>query len=222
MGTPKAWLPFDGEFMIARVVRVMREAVDPVVVVAAPGQDLPPLLAGTVTVRDEEEGQGPLAGLAAGLAALEGTADAVYLSSCDVPFLRAAVVRRMLAALEDPTPAVPLSSLPGPREAPLTGPGRELRGTAGAGFAHAPSDTLACVPRVNDRLHPLAAVYRVRVLPTVRAMLGARQLRMTDLFERVPTRVIGPDELIGADPELVSLRNINTPEEYEAARKSLS
>ncbi|QJW94994.1 molybdenum cofactor guanylyltransferase [Frigoriglobus tundricola] len=205
MGAPKAWLPFDGEFMLARVVRVVREAVGPVVVVAAPGQDLPPLPAGTVTVRDEEEGQGPLAGLAAGLAALEGTTDAAYLSSCDAPFLRAAFVRRVVG------------SLSGGREAPVS---------LSAQGAHAPRSVepvaFASVPRVNDRLHPLAAVYRVGVLPTVRAMLAARRLRMTDLFDRVPTRVIGPDELSDADPELVSLLNVNTPEEYEAARKSLS
>src|SRR5205823_8514493 len=40
--------------------------------------------------------RGPLQGLAAGLTALEGRADAAYLSSCDVPFLRPAFVQRMI------------------------------------------------------------------------------------------------------------------------------
>ena len=183
MGAPKAWLPFGGELMLPRVVRVLREAVGPVVVVAAPGQDVPPLPAGVVIVRDDVEGRGPLGGLAAGLAALEGAADAVYLSSCDVPLLTPAFVRRVVSLI------------------------------GGAS---------ACVPRAGDRLHPLAAAYRVEVLPVVREMLAANRLRLMDLFDLVPTRVIGAEELADIDPELRSLRNVNTPAEYEAALKSLS
>ena len=87
MGRPKAWLPFGDEVMLQRVVRIVRAVVEPVVVVAAPGQDVPELPPEVEIVRDEIEGKGPLGGLAAGLAALEGQADAAYLSSCDVPFL---------------------------------------------------------------------------------------------------------------------------------------
>src|SRR5437764_9686309 len=87
MGRPKAWLPFAGELMLPRVVRLLGEAVAPIIVVAAPGQDLPPLPSKVKIVRDEEKGRGPLQGLSAGLAALEGEADAAFASSCDVPFL---------------------------------------------------------------------------------------------------------------------------------------
>src|SRR5437763_2458941 len=107
MGVPKAWLPFGGELMLQRVVRVLREAVGPVVVVAAPGQDVPPLPSDVEIVRDEVEGRGPLAGLAAGLAALEGKADAAYLSACDVPFLTPAFVRRVVGLLGPAAVAVP-------------------------------------------------------------------------------------------------------------------
>src|ERR1700730_16931801 len=88
MGKPKAWLPFAGETMLGRVVRLLGEAVSPTVVVAAPDQEVPPLPQEIKVVRDEEKGRGPLQGLAAGLAALDGQVDAVFLSSCDVPFLR--------------------------------------------------------------------------------------------------------------------------------------
>src|SRR5205085_4657886 len=84
MGRPKAWLPFGGELMLPRVVRLLGDAVSPLVVVAAPGQDVPPLPDGVAVTRDAEEGRGPLQGLLAGLRALEGRADAAYLSSCDV------------------------------------------------------------------------------------------------------------------------------------------
>src|SRR5689334_3654987 len=107
MGRPKAWLPFGGELMLQRVARVLRGVVDPVVVVAAPGQDVPELPAGVAVVRDEVEGRGPLQGLAAGLAALAGKADAAYLSSCDVPFLTPGFVRRMVELLGGASIAVP-------------------------------------------------------------------------------------------------------------------
>jgi molybdopterin-guanine dinucleotide biosynthesis protein A len=107
MGRPKAWLPFGDELMLQRIVRILGEVVNPVVVVAAPGQDVPPLPAGVEIVRDEVEGRGPLQGLAAGLAALDGKADAAYLSSCDVPFLTAAFVRRMIELLEGHSISVP-------------------------------------------------------------------------------------------------------------------
>ena len=96
MGRPKAWLPFAGEIMLPRVVRLLRQVVSPIVVVAAPEQDIPPLPDEVRIIRDEEKGRGPLQGLAAGLTALAGTADAAYLTSCDVPFLQPAFVRRLI------------------------------------------------------------------------------------------------------------------------------
>ncbi|MBY0460252.1 MAG: NTP transferase domain-containing protein [Gemmataceae bacterium] len=179
MGRAKAWLPFGDEFLLQRVVRVVREAVNPVVVVAAVGQDVPALPPDVLLVRDEFEDRGPLAGLAAGLAALEGECEGAYLSACDAPFLTPAFVRRVVGCLE------------------------------GGSFA--------AVPSVGGFWHPLAAAYRVEVLSTVRQMLAGNQLRMTDLLALVPTCLIGPVEFAGVDPELRSLRNLNTPDEYEAA-----
>ncbi len=96
MGRPKAWLPFGEEFMLPRVVRLLSEAVTPIVVVAAVGQELPTLPGDVEVVLDEERTRGPLQGLAAGLAALAGRVDAAFASSCDVPFLRSAFVKRMI------------------------------------------------------------------------------------------------------------------------------
>lgn len=107
MGRPKAWLPFGDELMLPRIVRLLGEVVNPIVVVAAPGQDVPPLPTSIPIVRDEEKGRGPLQGLAAGLNALHGQADAAYVSSCDVPFLRPAFVRRLIDLLGDHAICVP-------------------------------------------------------------------------------------------------------------------
>ena len=51
----------------------------------------------------------------------------------------------------------------------------------------------------------------------VRRLLAEDRLRPTFLFEMVPTRMVEAAELAEVDPNLESLRNLNTPEEYEAA-----
>ena len=100
MGTSKALLPFGPETMLQRMVRMLGEIVTPIVVVAAADQELPPLPEGIVVTRDEREGRGPLEGLRAGLKALPEPIDAAYVTSCDVPLLVPAFVRRMLALAE--------------------------------------------------------------------------------------------------------------------------
>jgi molybdopterin-guanine dinucleotide biosynthesis protein A len=107
MGHSKAWLPFGAETLLQRVVRLLGEAVTPLVVVAAPDQMLPGLPAGVDVARDEKEGRGPLQGLAAGLAALQGRADAAYVSGCDVPFLKPAFILRIIELLGEAAICVP-------------------------------------------------------------------------------------------------------------------
>jgi molybdenum cofactor guanylyltransferase len=108
MGRPKATLPFGPEVMLQRVVRVLRTVVEPIVVVAAPQQELPELPAGTVIAYDEREARGPLEGLLAGLKAIAPLADAAYATSCDVPLLEPAFVRAVIERLGDANIAVPV------------------------------------------------------------------------------------------------------------------
>jgi molybdenum cofactor guanylyltransferase len=107
MGRPKAWLPFGAETLLQRVVRLLSQVVQPIIVVAAPGQDLPHLPADVTVVRDTEKGRGPLQGLAAGLGALAGKADAAFLSGCDTPFLQPALVCRLIDLLGENDICVP-------------------------------------------------------------------------------------------------------------------
>jgi molybdopterin-guanine dinucleotide biosynthesis protein A len=178
MGRAKAWLPFGDEVMLQRVVRVLQVVVSPVIVVAAPEQDLPILPISVAVVRDERDFLGPLNGLAAGLAALAGRADVAYLSSCDVPFLTPGFIRTVVDAL---------------------------------------GEADACFPEVGGYLHPLAGAYRVGILPVLRDMIAAGQLRPSAIADRSPTRLLGETELRLVDPELRALRNVNTPDEYAAA-----
>jgi molybdopterin-guanine dinucleotide biosynthesis protein A len=103
MGRDKAALPFGGESMLERVVRIVRPVVDEVILVAREGQQV---VGGfRDIVRDPAEGLGPLAGLAAGLAAMKS--ERAFLTSCDVPLLRPEYVTRLFELSDGRQAAVP-------------------------------------------------------------------------------------------------------------------
>lgn len=180
MGSSKAMLPFGPERMLQRVVRLVGEAVprENIVVVAAEGQDLPPLPEEIAVARDRRENRGPLEGLACGLAALTEKVDVAFATSCDVPLIVPAFIERMFELLAEYDVAV---------------------------------------PKEEKYHHPLAAVYRTSVLPRIEELLAADRLRPLFLFEQCKTREVAVDELLGVDPQLKSLRNINQPADYVSA-----
>jgi molybdopterin-guanine dinucleotide biosynthesis protein A len=63
-------------------------------------------------------------------------------------------------------------------------------------------------------------VYRRRTLPQVEALLAADRLRPVFLFEAVRTRRVQPAEVTSVDPQLLTLRNLNTHEDYLDALSS--
>jgi molybdopterin-guanine dinucleotide biosynthesis protein A len=79
-----------------------------------------------------------------------------------------------------------------------------------------PNDQII-VPRDAEHFHPLAAVYRADVLPLIDELLAADRLRPYFLFQKAATRIVDVEQLRDVDPQLESLRNLNTPEEYQAA-----
>jgi molybdenum cofactor guanylyltransferase len=108
MGTPKAALEWHGSTLLRRVTGLVARAVDgPVVVVRAPGQELPELPGEVEVVQDAREGRGPLQGLAAGLEALGDRATLAYVSSTDVPLLHPRFIRTVLAAVGEDDVALP-------------------------------------------------------------------------------------------------------------------
>ncbi|HEX3974952.1 MAG TPA: molybdenum cofactor guanylyltransferase [Solirubrobacteraceae bacterium] len=102
MGAPKAALDWHGSTLVRRVTGIVARGVEgPVIVVRAPGQELPALPAAVKIVQDAREGQGPVQGLAAGLAAVAGRAAVAYVSATDAPLLHPAFVRRVVDACGD-------------------------------------------------------------------------------------------------------------------------
>jgi molybdopterin-guanine dinucleotide biosynthesis protein A len=106
MGTPKAWLDWHGSTLLRRVCGIVaRGTGGPVVVVRAPGQELPPLPDGVRVVDDEREGRGPLQGILAGLHAVD--ADVAFVASVDLPLLHPRFVAAVCRGAEGVDVAVP-------------------------------------------------------------------------------------------------------------------
>jgi len=102
MGTAKAGLEWHGSTLLWRTVRILERATHgPVVVARAVGQPLPVLPPGTQVVDDPRPGLGPLQGIAAGLRALSGRAEVVFVASTDLPFLHPVFVCRVLLTVQE-------------------------------------------------------------------------------------------------------------------------
>jgi len=115
MGTPKAWLDWHGSTLLHRACGIVaRGTAGPVVVVRAPGQELPLLPAGVRVVEDAREGRGPLQGILAGLEATDS--DVAFVASTDLPFLHPAFVAAVCAAAADTDTDVAVPFLGGHRQ----------------------------------------------------------------------------------------------------------
>jgi molybdopterin-guanine dinucleotide biosynthesis protein A len=103
MGTPKALLLFDDEPLIVHVVATLQRQFADVVVVTAPGQDLPSMP--VTLVRDEVAHQGPVGGIYYGLTAARS--DAAFVTSCDSVFLNVDLISHLRSQLREHDIVVP-------------------------------------------------------------------------------------------------------------------
>jgi molybdopterin-guanine dinucleotide biosynthesis protein A len=187
MGTAKAGLEWQGSTLLFWAAALLVRSVDgPVVVVAAPGQELPELPAGVAVAEDPVEGLGPMQGLAVGLAAVQDRAEAAFVCSTDLPFLHPAYIRRVLRALTD--------------------------------------DVEVALPVARGFRQPLAAAYRTRIAGLVADLLAQGNDRPGMIFKHCAVTQLDDAALLADralakhDPELDSVVNVNTPEDYQAAR----
>ena len=189
MGTAKAALEWHGSTLLGRTVAIVARATSgPVVVVRAPGQELPELPEGTLIADDPREGKGPVQGIAAGLAALTGRADIAFISSTDMPFLHPAFIRRVLRVLErDDGTDVALPVARGYKQ-PLAAAYRISLAPAAERLVK------------EDRLRPAFLFDECQV-----ETLDDAALKQDPV-------------LAALDPDLDSVLNVNTPADYAAAR----
>jgi len=108
MGRAKEWMEIEGETLVARTARIVGSVAGTVVVAARAGQALPALPSGVVTVHDTVADAGPLAGMAAGLAALrERGCRAAVVAACDYPRLAEAFLLKLIEWLGEDAGVVP-------------------------------------------------------------------------------------------------------------------
>lgn len=98
MGRDKGSLPFGDDTMLSRVIGIVGNVTNDIVVVARDGQEIPAPHKGVPyrvrVVRDPVEGLGPLAGIVTGLRSI--ASDVAFVTACDMPLLRPELVRRVL------------------------------------------------------------------------------------------------------------------------------
>lgn len=177
MGRDKARLPAGATTLLERIIARLSPVVDQVVVAGGP----PISLDAVQWVPDDRPGTGPLAGIAAGLRAMQ--AEYGWVVACDLP---------------DIDPRV-----------------GELLFSLGAGVD-------AVVPQPSARPEALCAVYRRDLIARIETLLDAGEHRVRALLEASRVRYVHAEELRAIDPGLRSLRNLNTPEEYQAWLDSIS
>ncbi len=79
----------------------------------------------------------------------------------------------------------------------------------------------AVVPVQEGRLHPLAALYRLKTRAILADLLRRGTRRATEFAERCTPRLVRAEDFADCDPRLESLQNVNDPEEYNALLKRL-
>ena len=188
MGRPKANLEWHGSTLLHRVTGIVGRAVDGPVVVVRAPSQELPALPPGVRVVEDA---------AEGRGPLQGLAAG-------------------LAAVADTAAIAYVSST----DVPLLHPAF-VRAVVRAATSE---DVDVALPVVHGFKHPLAAAYRTSLAPSVEELIAEDRMRPAFLFERSRVRELGEDDLLSdrelaaADPELLSVLNLNEPDEYERAR----
>lgn len=76
------------------------------------------------------------------------------------------------------------------------------------------------IPETSKGFEPLCSVYSKRCLKAMEEQLEKKILQIKRIFQKVRVKKIPEDILRTIDPDLVSLSNINTPEDLARAKKA--
>lgn len=75
------------------------------------------------------------------------------------------------------------------------------------------------IPEAQGELHTLHAIYAKACLPFIEEDLRANRLKVTGFFSHVRVTVVPEEVLRSFDPDLLSLLNVNTPEDLTLAEQ---
>jgi len=76
------------------------------------------------------------------------------------------------------------------------------------------------IPETSKGVEPLCSVYSKRCLKPIEEQLEKKSLKIQQVFQKVRVKKISEDILRTFDPDLVSLSNINTPDDLAKAKQA--
>ncbi len=198
MGFSKSGLMLDDRTFLECVLTTVCEIAKEIVVVGAPDQRFDFLqndvISGSLSshiefTHDEQPGKGPLEGIRVGLKHLEPSVDVAFVTSVDVPLLRGHVIALLLSELSGFEAVVPTRF--------ATDPGKEGKSLQ------------------IDRTYGMTGLYRTGLHVRIAEMIRKDCLRVSSLAATFETNRISIEQIRSVDPELHSLRNVNTALEYQ-------
>lgn len=80
-----------------------------------------------------------------------------------------------------------------------------------------PAASPVTIPRWNDHLQPLCAVYSVECLPEVEGLLDSGEQRVQALLGEVSADIVSPETIAQFDPDGLSFFNVNTKDDLAQA-----
>jgi molybdopterin-guanine dinucleotide biosynthesis protein A len=201
MGRDKAWLELRGRPMIEYVIDALRPVISNLAIIAN-HEDYKKL--GYRVFADTQEGIGPLEAIRTAL--VNSATPDLLLVGCDMPFVSPELFRLLIGLAQEN------------RSEDQGGSGKE------EDFAMQAMDSpLAIVPLNEEgKPEPLCAVYSIQALPSVTRLIDRGVRKVSDLFAQTPTRFVGFDELRDLQNSLHFFKNVNTPEDFETAKKIIS
>ena len=191
MGMDKAFIEFQGQTLIERVIGALRLACDDVLIVANDRETYGSM--GVDVVSDSVPDFGPLAGLHAGLSAMRS--DLGVVVAVDMPFLNPNLLRALIDAAVDWDAVIPALSVEVSADAVQRQRAKDLD------------------------IHPLHAIYRRTCLPAIQHAIDRGDRRLNAFFNDVKVRYARAEEMRAHDPDLRSLINVNDPDELSQARR---
>jgi molybdopterin-guanine dinucleotide biosynthesis protein A len=216
MGRDKAFLQLDGRrTLLDRALALACRVSDQVKIV---GQRDKFAAYGDV-VEDVYPLQGPLAGIHAALSS--SLSELNVMIGVDTPFLDARFLNYLVQQAEASGAVVTVPVTGSELPVAKTNPPQMNTDEHGSDLIHSdpPSSAKIRGSISGGKAQPLCAVYRRQFADLAEEALKKQRNNIVPLFARVTTRMIDDSELrkMGFDP--IMFENVNTPEEWEVARK---
>ncbi|OGR34520.1 MAG: hypothetical protein A2051_08190 [Desulfovibrionales bacterium GWA2_65_9] len=182
-GATKALLEVGGRTILDTLVATLSGRFAEILLVAKEPEAFQAMQAGAPwrLVLDACPARSSLTGIRTALA--QARTEHVFITACDTPLLRPALLSALLGHLR-------------------------------------PEDDVVLPIKPDGYFEPLCALYSRRCLPHIEAQLEREDYKIIRFFDKVRVSPLPVETLLQADPDLLTFRNANTPEELELLRQT--